>query len=179
MDGDRIDRKGSLTGGYHDIRRSRIDAIKAVALWKGKLDAETARHAEVKTSILRLEQEISVNLGRIQVMESERKSQLDDRLALSTRASWVAKEHEQARHRVERIERGLAEAQREEQSVQSRIEAMQGEMGTAFSQNLTAVEIRTIRDLNAQLTRQQEEYKNVAQERSQVSDFFLLSKRLL
>lgn len=168
MDGDRIDRKGSLTGGYHDIRRSRIDAIKAVALWKGKLDTETARHAEVKASILKLEQEISVNLGKIQVIESQRKAQLDDRLALTTRASWITKENEQARVRVERMERALAEAEREEQSIQTRIEALQAEMGSAFTQNLTAAEIRTLQDLNAQLTRQQEEYKKVAHERSQV-----------
>jgi structural maintenance of chromosome 3 (chondroitin sulfate proteoglycan 6) len=168
MDGDRIDRKGSLTGGYHDIRRSRIDAIKAVALWKGKLDTETARHTEVKASILKLEQEISVNLGKIQVIESQRKAQLDDRLALTTRASWITKENEQARVRVERMERALAEAEREEQSIQTKIEALQAEMGSAFTQNLTAAEIRTLRDLNAQLTRQQEEYKKVAHERSQV-----------
>jgi structural maintenance of chromosome 3 (chondroitin sulfate proteoglycan 6) len=168
MDGDRIDRKGSLTGGYHDIRRSRIDAIKAVALWKGKLDTETARHVEVKASIMKLEQEISVNLGKIQVIESQRKAQLDDRLALTTRASWITKENEQARVRVERMERALAEAEREEQSIQTRIEALQAEMGSAFTQNLTAAEIRTLRDLNAQLTRQQEEYKKVAHARSQV-----------
>ncbi|KAG7561878.1 hypothetical protein FFLO_02695 [Filobasidium floriforme] len=175
MDGDRIDRKGSLTGGYHDIRRSRIDAIKAVALWKGKLDTETARHAEVKASIMKLEQEISVNLGKIQVIESQRKAQLDDRLALTTRASWITKENEQARVRVERMERALAEAEREEQSIQTRIEALQAEMGSAFTQNLTAAEIRTLRDLNAQLTRQQEEYKKVAHERSQIGN----QKRLL
>lgn len=168
MDGDRIDRKGSLTGGYHDIRRSRLDAVKAVGVWKGKLETESARHTEVKASILKLEQEISVNLGKSQVLESQRKAQLDDRLALTTRASWVAKEYEQARIRVERMERALAEAQREVQNIESRIEAMQAEMGSAFSRNLSAAEIRTLRDLNAQLTRQQEEFKNVAQERSQV-----------
>jgi chromosome segregation ATPase len=109
-----------------------------------------------------------VNLGKIQVIESHRKAQLDDRLALTTRASWITKENEQARVRVERMERALAEAEREEQSIQTKIEALQAEMGSAFTQNLTAAEIRTLRDLNAQLTRQQEEYKKVAHERSQV-----------
>ena len=32
LDGDKVDRKGALTGGYHDVRRSRIEAIRNVAL---------------------------------------------------------------------------------------------------------------------------------------------------
>src|ERR1700753_3557350 len=30
LDGDKVDHKGSLSGGYHDIRRSRLDAIRAM-----------------------------------------------------------------------------------------------------------------------------------------------------
>jgi structural maintenance of chromosome 3 (chondroitin sulfate proteoglycan 6) len=168
MDGDRVDRKGSLTGGYHDIRRSRIDAVKAVAHWKNKEDSEAARHAEVKSGILQLEQEISVNLGKIQVIDSQRRALLDERQPLSTKATWIQKEEEQARDRVQRLQKALSDAEREERSLRARIDAMRAEVGTPFTQNLTNAEIRTLRDLNAQLTRQQEEYNAVTKERAEV-----------
>jgi len=168
MDGDRVDRKGSLTGGYHDIRRSRIDAIKAVAHWKNKEEGEAARHAEVKSGILQLEQEISVNLGKIQVLDSQRRALLDERQPLSTKATWIQKEEEQARDRVQRLQKALSDAEREERSLHARIDAMRAEMRTPFTQNLTNAEIRTVRDLNAQLTRQQEEYNAVTQKRAEV-----------
>ncbi|KAH9913356.1 hypothetical protein B0H21DRAFT_896218 [Amylocystis lapponica] len=46
LDGDRVDRKGSLTGGYHDVRRSRIEAIKSVISWKAKHKTDSERLQE-------------------------------------------------------------------------------------------------------------------------------------
>lgn len=41
------------------MRRSRIEAIRNVAVWKDKFEAEDKRLKEVKSSILRVEQEVT------------------------------------------------------------------------------------------------------------------------
>src|SRR5882762_4407112 len=58
LDGDRVDRKGALTGGYHDIRRSRLEAIKNVTAWKAKFDTEEKRVTEVKATSLEIDQKV-------------------------------------------------------------------------------------------------------------------------
>jgi structural maintenance of chromosome 3 (chondroitin sulfate proteoglycan 6) len=171
LDGDRVDRKGSLTGGYHDVRRSRLDAIKAVKAWTNKFEAESARHSEVQAAIIQLEQEISVNLGRIQIIDSQRKAFINDRQPLVAQAGWIQKEEEQAGVRLARLERALSDSEREEQSIRTRVEAMRAEVKSAFTQTLTNAEVRTLRDLNAQLTTQQGEFAEISQQRSEVSKY--------
>ena len=47
LDGDKVDRKGALTGGFHDVRRSRIDAVRNVRVWGERWASEGARLKEV------------------------------------------------------------------------------------------------------------------------------------
>ncbi len=56
LDGDKVDRRG---GGYHDIRRSRIEAIKSVTTCRGKCDGSQAKSQEVKIAASRLEHDIT------------------------------------------------------------------------------------------------------------------------
>ncbi|KIL54180.1 hypothetical protein M378DRAFT_19146 [Amanita muscaria Koide BX008] len=72
LDRDRLS-KGALTGGYHDMRRSRIEAIRNVAVWKDKFEAEDKRLKEVKSSILRVEQEVTQVTGKISVLVGQQK----------------------------------------------------------------------------------------------------------
>ena len=51
LDGDKVDRMGALTGGYRDVRWSRIDGVKSVGTWRTKYAAEKARSAEVKFNV--------------------------------------------------------------------------------------------------------------------------------
>ena len=51
LDSDKVDRMGALTGGYHDVRRSLIEAIKNVKTWRMKYDSESNKSQEVKASI--------------------------------------------------------------------------------------------------------------------------------
>ena len=68
MDGDKVDRTGALIGGYYDIRRSRIEGIKGVAMWKSKYDTDKKRSEEVKSTITTTNQEITRITGKIQVL---------------------------------------------------------------------------------------------------------------
>jgi structural maintenance of chromosome 3 (chondroitin sulfate proteoglycan 6) len=37
MDGDQVNRKGAMTGGYHDVRFSKLEAHKAMRVWISEL----------------------------------------------------------------------------------------------------------------------------------------------
>ncbi|CAA7266004.1 unnamed protein product [Cyclocybe aegerita] len=77
LDGDKVDRKGALTGGYHDVRRSRIEAIKSVRTWRAKYDAEKTRSQEVKDSIRTLEGDhTEKEIARLETEEEELETEL-------------------------------------------------------------------------------------------------------
>src|SRR6266545_721982 len=73
LDGDKVDRKGALTGGYHDIRRSRIEAIKSATTCRTKYDGSKARSQEVKASTATLEHDIMQIGGKITISTGQLK----------------------------------------------------------------------------------------------------------
>ncbi|KAJ8521043.1 hypothetical protein ONZ45_g2219 [Pleurotus djamor] len=81
LDGDKVDRKGALTGGYHDIRRSRIEAIRNVTTWRTKHAAEEKRLKEVKAAIIKLEQEITQVTGQMTVLGEKDSEEIETELA--------------------------------------------------------------------------------------------------
>ena len=49
--GDQVSRRGALTGGYHDARKSRMEAWRRVDEQKKKLESEEAEKADLATKV--------------------------------------------------------------------------------------------------------------------------------
>ena len=75
-EGDRADKKGALTGGYHDPRNSRIDAVRSVMKWREEYEAQKARAAEIKRQLEQLDQRITSAVGGLRKAD-QRKQQLE------------------------------------------------------------------------------------------------------
>ena len=75
-EGDRADKKGALTGGYHDPRNSRIDAVRSVVKWREEYEAQKARAAEIKRQLEQLDQQITGAVGALRKID-QRKQQLE------------------------------------------------------------------------------------------------------
>ncbi|KAG0185738.1 Structural maintenance of chromosomes protein 3, partial [Apophysomyces sp. BC1034] len=73
LEGDRVDGRGALSGGYVDSKHSRLDAAKKLRLWRGKLDEEQNTAREIKEGIVTFDQEVTRILGELQVVESKKK----------------------------------------------------------------------------------------------------------
>ncbi|EXJ82729.1 structural maintenance-chromosome 3 (chondroitin sulfate proteoglycan 6) [Capronia epimyces CBS 606.96] len=74
-EGDRSDKKGALTGGYHDVRASRLKATKAVLVAREAFEAIKAESNEVKRKIEKMDQTITKSMGEVQILE-QRKNQV-------------------------------------------------------------------------------------------------------
>ncbi|WVO12564.1 hypothetical protein L204_100168 [Cryptococcus depauperatus] len=166
VEGDRVDRKGAMTGGYHDIRRSRLDAVKATKRWRTDHDTNSKRHAEIKSGLARLEQEISTTMGQIQVLEAKKKQILDSRVMLSTALTWTAREEENARSRVRKLESSLQEAEGELRDARSKRVSYEDELKTPLRQNLTDNELRELKDLTQKVEEQKQNLLEVTQAKS-------------
>ncbi|KAH7334862.1 structural maintenance of chromosome protein 3 [Rhizoctonia solani] len=112
LEGDKVDRKGALTGGYHDVRRSRIETIRAVKHWTQKYEADSKILAEIKAQDAQLEQEITKLTGEIQVLTSKRAQAQAIRAGLADEAYSLDAEKTRLVAHIEQLEKAKAEQRR-------------------------------------------------------------------
>jgi structural maintenance of chromosome 3 (chondroitin sulfate proteoglycan 6) len=155
VEGDRADRKGTLTGGFHDVRRNRIDSAKLVKKWRETFETDSARHQEVKDGIRELEQKISHAMGQISVLDAKRRQILDRRGLNATQGNSTAREQEDMARRVARLDKLLDQAQAEYKDASAKRQSYEEELKTPMRQQLTDAELRTLE----QLTKDQEAQK--------------------
>lgn len=168
VEGDRVDRKGALTGGYHDVRRSRLDTVRGVKKWRDAYETDAKRHKEVKDGIAKLDQQMTQSMGQIQVLEARRKAILENRNRTVAEAGWTQKELEQTRARVDRLETSLAASEQELRDAAAKLEADREELKTPMRQKLTDAELRELASLTRELEEQKKALLEVSLERQKV-----------
>lgn len=169
IEGDRADRKGALTGGYHDVRKSRLDAVKGVKKWQEAFQTDSTRHSEVKEQLTQLEQQITAALGQIQVLEAKRKNMLETRNMFAASASAAVRDEEAAKREVTRLESLLEDVEVELREAVSKRKAYEDEKKTPMTQNLTAAEIQQLEALHNALQGQKDALAAASQARQDVS----------
>jgi len=83
LDGDQVGRRGALTGGFHDSRRSRLAASAVIAQAKETLATAQARAEEARSRATALDQEVARLAGEIDKLEMTRLHLSTARAALS------------------------------------------------------------------------------------------------
>lgn len=164
--GDRADKKGALTGGYHDPRRSRLEAVKAVKKWRGVYDEQRALAADIKRKIERKDQAITTAVGELQKAEA-RRSQTESsfgplRASLQGMVGTVG----QLKDNLERKMRSRENVEASIKSLTEQLEAYQGEINSEFKKSLTADEERRLEELTASVQDLRKQLGEVSMERT-------------
>lgn len=171
LDGDKVDRKGALTGGYHDVRRSRIEAIKSVTSWRAKFEGEEKRSKEVKNETIRLDQEITRLSGRIQVLTNQVNQVKAGRTGAAGEAETLGRERERLEGRVARLEKELEELESEIAGLEARIEGYREEIGEEMTNGLTDEEEDLVDELEKEVERRQKEMVDLSKKKNEVGPF--------
>jgi structural maintenance of chromosome 3 (chondroitin sulfate proteoglycan 6) len=95
--GDRIDSRGALSGGYHDVRLSRLEAAKNMKKWEAKLQEEKEQGVRIKADITRLDQEITKILSNAQLADTKRRLAHDQKDPLAHKLQNISKERDTLR----------------------------------------------------------------------------------
>jgi structural maintenance of chromosome 3 (chondroitin sulfate proteoglycan 6) len=168
LDGDKVDRKGALTGGYHDVRRSRIEGIKNVTTWRVKHDADRKKSDEVKQSISRLEQEITTLAGKITVLNGQQGQIRESRDRMADDGTTISREKERVKARIVKLEMDIDELEMEQHSLQTKIAGYQQELASPLSNGLTTQEEGLITALGKEVERRKKEILELSKRRNQV-----------
>ncbi|AFR94978.2 chromosome associated protein [Cryptococcus neoformans C23] len=166
IEGDRVDRKGALTGGYHDVRRSRLDTVKAAKKWRTAYETDHARHIEVKAALQNLEQEVTRAMGQVQALEAKKRHISDGGEGLFKLLTLPARDLDQARDRVTRLESSLEEAEGASRDAKAKRASYEEELRTPMRQNLTDEELRELETLTQSVESQKKLLFDATQSRA-------------
>ncbi|KAN0062775.1 Structural maintenance of chromosomes protein 3 [Thecaphora frezii] len=149
LDGDKVERKGSLTGGYHDPRRSRLDATQAVRRWREEHEHSTAKLEEVKSRLTSIDQEITALASDMFQLERKREEAKNSRGPLMDELVWMRREAEDIEARIKKSERREADQTLELKAAETRRSAMEEELRTPMASGLSDAETAELERLNA------------------------------
>ena len=140
LDGDQVSRRGTLAGGYHDPRRSRLDAVRAVQRWHAEVAAHTAALDETRARLATLEQEITALYSALYAAEQRRTQLQAQRTPELDELVYVRRAEADAEARRARLERRAADAAIAAEARATRRAALRAELGTPLTDALSAAE---------------------------------------
>jgi len=170
LDGDKVDRKGALTGGYHDVRRSRIEGIKNVTTWRAKHEADRKRSDETKQAISRLEQEITALAGKITILNGQQGQIRESRDRIMEDGVSLNREREKMKERIVKLEMDVDELEMEQHSLLTKIKDYRQELASPMSNGLTREEEALIVALGKEVERRKKEILEFTKMRNQVDN---------
>lgn len=169
-DGDTTNKRGAMTGGYVDSRKSRLDAVRAVNKWRDECDRLQARAADIRKQIELKDQAIATAIGEQRKLE-QRLRQMEDgygplRVELSAKIAQLDRETDHLEAAIKRrdaIDNNM-------KSFADTAGAHEAELSSDFKKALTASEEKQLESLSAQVQELQKEWNEVSSSRRQLEN---------
>ncbi|KAF9586260.1 Structural maintenance of chromosomes protein 3 [Lunasporangiospora selenospora] len=168
LDGDRVDRKGALTGGFQDRRTSRLSSVKSLKTFNAKYQAAVDRCDVVKQEIASLDQKITSLLNQIQVTEARRKQLHDKRETMMIDARSLSKEEANLKEAADVKEKAHRNIQTDLRALQAQLASLGEELKSDMVQSLSRAEHNLLSELVAKSTTLKERLSDIAIERSKL-----------
>ena len=168
-EGDKYDRKGSLTGGYHDIRNSRLDAVKNLKEWQEKSERAERAFERGKAAIVVIDQEITQFVGQLEVARGAIGRLTEGRTVTVERLREAQQEQDRIKGRVVKLGTTIATSESAIQNQQVELNALEEELKTKMEQSLSDAELLKIEELNAETDQTKGELLVLSNETATVS----------
>ena len=165
-EGDRSDRKGALTGGFHDTKQSRLKATKALVDARERYDTIESDGEKTKKEIERMDQKITKAVGEMQKFEQRRNQSQGNQRML----------RQELRNRTELLDRKRSDLDaktKQSKVIQDRLGSLdnqqntyQDEKKTEFKKALTPAEETQLENLSTSLQKLRQDYGKLAEARA-------------
>lgn len=179
-EGDTTNKRGAMTGGYIDPRKSRLEAVHSANKWRQEFESLVDKSRDLRKQIEHKDQEITGAMSELQKLE-QRLRQADDgfeplKHELRNKSSHIENERshlDAAFLRRELVEKNLSGFLEE-------IAAHEAEIGTEFKKSLTSAEERELEqlsNLSQQLQKQWNDLSNQRRELERTKQFLEVDLR--
>ncbi|KAJ5316553.1 hypothetical protein PENANT_c019G04303 [Penicillium antarcticum] len=167
-EGDRSDKRGALTGGYHDSRQSRLDAVKGLGKWRDELETKRNRGTEIRKELEKLDQMITKAVGELQKLEQERHN-------VQNRSGPLRQELRGKRDQLQKMNDTLDAKRRALRNVESnlaalndQVSAFEAELSSPFQKALTSEEEARLETLSSTVQNLRRQYQELSSQRSEL-----------
>ena len=168
QDGDRADKKGALTGGFHDPRSSRLEAMGNVLKWRNEYETRKGRDADIKKEVQVMDQKVTRAMGELQKLE-QRKQQAQ------SSHSPLRQELKSKLDMLQNKKDSLDAKKCQEANIAANVKALsdqqsahEAELTTDFKKALTAAEETQLDSLGTTVRDLQRQYSTISASRSEL-----------
>ncbi|KAK9372239.1 RecF/RecN/SMC [Lipomyces chichibuensis] len=153
LQGDQANKKGVLTGGYHDKRYSRIDAVSAVRTWRENYENLHSRASDIKRDVERKDQEITLVVGNMNKLEAQRQQLIQNLGSMRETLRTSNATESSLQEAITSKQRMLDSTVSNLESLNIQLETLRKELNSKFDKNLTPDEVRLLDELSSQIQR--------------------------
>ncbi|KAI1321428.1 Structural maintenance of chromosomes protein 3 [Mortierella claussenii] len=168
LDGDRIDRKGALTGGFQDTRNSRLNSIKSIKSFNTKYQTALERCQMIKKEISALDQAITGLLNKIQLIDVRRKQLVDQRETLAIELRSLIKDETMLKESSETKEKAHHNLTADLKILEAQLRALEDELESDMVETLTEAEDQLLGELVQKSDNMKERLSALASMRSKI-----------
>lgn len=167
-DGDRSDKQGALTGGWHDVRNSRIDGIRREKKAREEHESNADRKKQIQAQLESLGQQVTKALSDLQKLE-QRRMQMDG--GYGPLRQELRRQQDSLNLKKDELETKQKQRETLEGLVRDMGEQLSGyqtELAGDFKKVLSDEEGRRLESLSAQLPEHRKQYTELSNERSEL-----------
>ncbi|KAL4860551.1 hypothetical protein BDV12DRAFT_102698 [Aspergillus spectabilis] len=167
-EGDRSDKRGALTGGFHDSRQSRLDAVKNLTKWRDEYENKKSRGSEIHKELEKLDQLVTRAVGELQKLEQQRHQVQNSsgplRQELRSKRDLLQKQNDNLdakRRALRNIESNLT-------ALKDQVDAFEAELSSPFQKALSDEEEARLESLNSAVQEHRQQYQELSRQRSEL-----------
>ncbi len=151
LDGDQVNRRGAMTGGYMDVSRSRIEAARALREAEDKLRRMEPELNRLRDSATRIDASLSSVLGEIQRREALERSSQSKIMRLRTETEQLQRYNTADQASIPKAKERIATLEESIENTKKRLLSIDAELKTPMSSGLTPAEEAELAQLKTSL----------------------------
>jgi structural maintenance of chromosome 3 (chondroitin sulfate proteoglycan 6) len=167
-EGDRSDKRGALTGGYHDSRQSRLDAVKGLAKWRDEYEIKRNRGTEIRKELEKLDQMITKAVGELQKLEQQRHQVQNSSGPLRHELRAKRDLLQNKKDTLDAKRRALRNVESNLAALNDQVNAFQTELSSPFQKALTSEEEARLETLSSTVQDLRRQYQELSGQRSEL-----------
>ncbi|KAJ5988090.1 hypothetical protein N7481_003300 [Penicillium waksmanii] len=167
-EGDRSDKRGALTGGFHDSRHSRLDAVKSVGKWRDEYETKRNRGSEIRKELEKLDQLITKAVGELQKLEQQKHQAQNSSGPLRQELRSKRELLQNKTDSLDAKRRALRNVESNLAALKDQTSAFEAELASPFQKDLTNEEETLLETLSGTVQELRRQYQELSSARSEL-----------
>jgi structural maintenance of chromosome 3 (chondroitin sulfate proteoglycan 6) len=185
IQGDRVDKRGAMSGGYVNFRKSRLEAALEYKQVKVKFDETKKESSRIKQEMIRLEQEVTSVISKIQQIQMKQQRSRDETIM----SDWQNKKKRldllnqtkvQLMERHDRIEQEIRNYETQIESLKTEVKSSDSKLTSEEQHELTLLETQIAQNRQSwnEQSRSMNEYSSQLSKLRSLLDHNLILKQM-